>query len=73
MAKVATVQLAPGVWRIPLIGDYVNGFMLRDEDGQVTLIDTGITSSGPKVMAAVASIGSGSASYRAQDGEGSGG
>ena len=42
MAKAAAVPLAPGVWRIPLIGDYVNGFMLRDDDGQVTLIDMGV-------------------------------
>ena len=54
----APVQLAPGVWRIPLIGDYVNGFILRDDDGQVTLIDMGIASSGAKVMAALRSIGS---------------
>jgi glyoxylase-like metal-dependent hydrolase (beta-lactamase superfamily II) len=58
MAKTATVELAPGVWRIPLIGDYVNGFMLRDDDGQVTLIDMGIASSGKKVIAALRSIGS---------------
>ena len=59
MAKAATVLLAPGVWRIPLIGDWTNGFMLRDSDGQVTLIDMGIASSGPKVMAALRSVGSG--------------
>jgi glyoxylase-like metal-dependent hydrolase (beta-lactamase superfamily II) len=47
------------VWRIPLIRDFVNGFILRDDDGQVTLVDMGITRSGPKVMAALASIGSG--------------
>ncbi len=58
MAKTATVELAPGVWRIPLMGDYVNGFMLRDDDGQVTLIDMGIASSGKKVIAALRSIGS---------------
>jgi glyoxylase-like metal-dependent hydrolase (beta-lactamase superfamily II) len=58
MAKNATVPLAPGVWRIPLMGDFVNGFMLRDADGQVTLIDMGIASSGPKVIAALRSIGS---------------
>jgi glyoxylase-like metal-dependent hydrolase (beta-lactamase superfamily II) len=52
------VLLAPGVWRIPLLGDYVNGFMLRDDDGQVTLVDLGLASSGPKVMAALRSIGS---------------
>ena len=59
MAKAATVLLAPGVWRIPLIGDWTNGFMLRDPDGQVTLIDMGLPSSGKKVMAALESIGSG--------------
>jgi glyoxylase-like metal-dependent hydrolase (beta-lactamase superfamily II) len=58
MAKPLAVQLAPGVWRIPLIGDYVNGFMLRDDDGQVTLIDMGIASSGKKVIAALRSVGS---------------
>src|SRR5690242_7967434 len=58
MAKAAAVPLAPGVWRIPLMGDYVNGFMLRDDDGQVTLIDMGIASSGKKVIAALRSIGS---------------
>src|SRR5690349_11991909 len=58
MAKAAAVQLAPGVWRIPLIGDFVNGFMLRDDDGQVTLIDTGIASSGAKIIAALRSVGS---------------
>ena len=58
MAKPPAVQLAPGVWRIPLIGDFVNGFMLRDDDGQVTLIDMGIAQSGKKVIAALRSVGS---------------
>ncbi len=58
MARAATIQLAPGVWRVPLLGDWVNGFLLRDPDGQVTLIDMGLSSSGPKVIAAVRSIGS---------------
>src|SRR3954454_356256 len=53
------VQLARNVWRIPLVRDFVNGFILRDDDGQVTLVDMGIARSGPKVMAALASIGSG--------------
>jgi glyoxylase-like metal-dependent hydrolase (beta-lactamase superfamily II) len=59
MSREPAVPLAPGVWRIPLVRDFVNGFILRDDDGQVTLIDMGITRSGPKVMAALASIGSG--------------
>jgi glyoxylase-like metal-dependent hydrolase (beta-lactamase superfamily II) len=59
MAPHPAVQLAPGVWRIPLIRDFVNGFILRDDDGQVTLVDMGVKQSGKKVMAALASIGSG--------------
>lgn len=59
MARAAAVPIAPGVWRIPLLGDFVNGFILRDADGQVTLVDMGIKQSGPKVMAALGSIGSG--------------
>jgi glyoxylase-like metal-dependent hydrolase (beta-lactamase superfamily II) len=58
MAKAAAVPLAKDVWRIPLLGDFVNGFMLRDDDGQVTLIDMGVASSGKKVIAALRSIGS---------------
>src|SRR5580765_1201924 len=59
MAKAAAVPIAPGVWRIPLLGDFVNGFILRDADGQVTLVDMGVKQSGPKVLAALAAIGSG--------------
>src|SRR3954453_19284981 len=59
MARAPAFQLAPGVWRIPLIRDLVNGFMLREDDQQVTLIDMGGPKSGPKGRAALASIGSG--------------
>jgi glyoxylase-like metal-dependent hydrolase (beta-lactamase superfamily II) len=58
MAKDLVVPLAPNVWRIPLVRDLVNGFALRDDDGQVTLVDMGISRSGPKVLAALAAIGS---------------
>jgi glyoxylase-like metal-dependent hydrolase (beta-lactamase superfamily II) len=59
MARPLAVPLAPGVWRIPLLGDLVNGFILRDDDGQVTLLDMGVKRSGPKVLRALAAIGSG--------------
>jgi glyoxylase-like metal-dependent hydrolase (beta-lactamase superfamily II) len=59
MASAPAVQLASNVWRIPLVRDFVNGFIVRDDDGQVTLIDMGLKQSGKKVMAALASIGSG--------------
>lgn len=59
MSRAAAVQLAPNAWRIPLVGDFINGFMIRDDDGQVTLIDFGVKKSGPKVLAALAQIGAG--------------
>jgi len=58
MAPAPVVPLVPGIWRIPLLRDFVNGFILRDEDGQVTLVDMGLKSSGPKVIAALGAIGS---------------
>ncbi len=58
MSRPLAVQLAPGVWRVPLVRDYVNGFILRDPDGQVTMLDMGLARSGPRVMAALGSIGS---------------
>ena len=59
MPSAPAVALAPGVWRVPLVRDFVNGFILRDDDGQVTLVDMGLKQSGKKVMAALTSIGSG--------------
>jgi glyoxylase-like metal-dependent hydrolase (beta-lactamase superfamily II) len=59
MARRPVVELAPGVWRIPLVGDWVNGFAFRDDDGQVTLVDFGLKSSATKVLAALDTIGSG--------------
>ena len=58
MAPAPVVPLVPGIWRIPLLRDFVNGFILRDDDGQVTLVDMGVKSSGPKVIAALGAIGS---------------
>ncbi len=58
MARPPTVELAPGVWRVPLLRDYINGFVFRDDDGQVSLLDTGLPGHGRKVLDALASIGS---------------
>ena len=57
MARTPAIQLAPGVWRIPLLGDWVNGFLFVDDDGQVTLLDTGIKRSPDKITAALRYIG----------------
>ncbi|GAB3600073.1 MBL fold metallo-hydrolase [Angustibacter peucedani] len=49
MSSNPAVQLAPGVWRLRLLGDFVNGFAFRDDDGQVTLLDCGLKGS-PRTM-----------------------
>ncbi|MFM8895010.1 MAG: hypothetical protein ACKOE2_06445, partial [Actinomycetales bacterium] len=37
-----TVELAPGVVRLPLLGDYINAFAFLESDGSVTLVDCGL-------------------------------
>lgn len=51
------VQLAPGVYRIPTMGDAINSFALLDDDGQVTLVDTGLKRAPRRIVAALAGIG----------------
>jgi glyoxylase-like metal-dependent hydrolase (beta-lactamase superfamily II) len=54
-----TVSLAPGVVRIPLTPmDLVNVFAFRDDDGQVTLVDAGLAGSPPRILRALAELGS---------------
>ena len=56
----ATVPLAPGVWRIPTTPmDLVNTFVLRDDDGQVTLVDAGLKGAPDRILAGLGEIGSG--------------
>ena len=51
------VLLAPGVYRIPTFGDYINSFAFVDDDGQVTLVDAGLTRAPARIVAALAGIG----------------
>ncbi|MEZ5115268.1 MAG: MBL fold metallo-hydrolase [Candidatus Nanopelagicales bacterium] len=51
------VTLAPGVHRIPTLGDYINSFALVDDDGQVTLVDTGLKRAPRRIVAALAALG----------------
>ncbi len=56
----AAVALAPGVWRVPTLRwDLLNSFVIRAEDGSVALVDTGLKSAPPRILAALAEIGSG--------------
>ncbi len=55
----AFVELAPGAYRIPLSPfDFINAFAFVHDDGQVTLVDTGVPQSSPRLLTGLRSIGS---------------
>ena len=52
-----THTIAPGVHRIALTPfDFINAYAIEQGDGQVTLVDTGVASSGSRVLDALASL-----------------
>ncbi|MEY9860082.1 glyoxylase-like metal-dependent hydrolase (beta-lactamase superfamily II) [Catenulispora sp. GAS73] len=58
MSKEAAIRIAPNVWRIPAARfDFVNIYALVDDDGQVTLVDTGFKSGPAKAAAGLAAMG----------------
>jgi glyoxylase-like metal-dependent hydrolase (beta-lactamase superfamily II) len=58
MASIPAVRLAPGVFRIPTAGkDLINSFALVQEDGSVTLVDTGLKKAPARIVAGLAAIG----------------
>ena len=43
MARTPAIELVPGLFRIPTApADFLNSFAFLDDDGQVTLVDTGM-------------------------------
>src|SRR5215217_7457100 len=58
MASTPAVPLAPGIFRIPTVGkDLVNSFALVQDDGSVTLVDTGLKKAPARIVAGMAAIG----------------
>jgi len=58
MAKTPAVQLAANLWRIPTAPrDFVNSFAFVEDDGSVTLVDTGVRKAPPKIVAGLAAVG----------------
>jgi glyoxylase-like metal-dependent hydrolase (beta-lactamase superfamily II) len=56
----AAIALAPDLWRVPTVRwDLINSFLVRAADGSVTLVDTGLRSAPPRILAALAQIGAG--------------
>jgi glyoxylase-like metal-dependent hydrolase (beta-lactamase superfamily II) len=58
MDKTPVFPLAPGVFRIPTSGkNWVNSFALVQDDGSVTLVDTGLKRAPARIVAGLAAIG----------------
>ncbi len=52
-------EIAPGVWRIPVMtDDAINAFAFVEDDGQVTLLDAGLPYTGRRVSAGLRHLGS---------------
>ena len=58
MANPPAIELVPGVFRIPTVGSWqINSYAFVDDDGSVTLVDTGLRSAPPKLVAGLAAMG----------------
>ena len=53
----AVVQIAPSIFRIPTLGDFINSFALADDDGQVTLVDCGLKRAPARIVRGLTAIG----------------
>jgi len=51
------IEIGPGVYRIPTLGDFINSFALVDSDGQVTLVDCGLKRAPARIVRGLESIG----------------
>lgn len=54
---LAAVQLAPGIFRIPTLGDAINSFAFLESNGSVTLVDCGVKRAPIRIQRALASLG----------------
>ena len=51
------VALEKDVWRIPTAGDYINSFVFAEDDGSLTLVDTGMFFAHKRIVSALSQIG----------------
>ena len=51
------VQIAPSLFRIPTLGDFINSYAFLDADGQVALVDCGLKRAPARIVRALAALG----------------
>jgi len=57
MGRAPIIPLAPGVYRIPTLGDFINSFAFVDDDESVTLVDCGVKRAPARIVSALEAIG----------------
>lgn len=57
MSKPPVVSLAPAVYRIPTMGDFINSYAFVNDDGSVTLVDCGVKRAPAKIVRGLTAIG----------------
>lgn len=51
------VAMAPGVYRIPTLGDFINTVVFTESDGSVTLVDVGLKRASGRIVAGLQALG----------------
>ena len=53
----AAIEMTPGVFRFPTLGDYINTIAFLEDDGSVTLVDCGLKQAPTRIVAGLREIG----------------
>ncbi|MBU6352878.1 MAG: MBL fold metallo-hydrolase, partial [Actinomycetales bacterium] len=55
MAPLA-VQIAPQVFAVPTMSNWINSYIFSEDDGSLTLVDCGLKNAPKKIVAAIKSL-----------------
>lgn len=51
--KIPAIQIAPNLYRVPTKGDFINSFLFLENDGSITLVDTGLKGAPKRILDAL--------------------
>ena len=54
---MAPIAIAPGLYRIPTLGDYINSYLFLEADGSVSLVDCGLKRASRVLLRALSELG----------------
>lgn len=57
LGPMAVIAIAPNLYRIPTLGEYINSYLFLETDGSVSLVDCGLKRGSRIVLQALAELG----------------